>query len=92
VTIFKRWVPYLLRGLILVLTRIRSLPFVMLALQSIPLFKMKKVQVRTAWGEAIKRMKNPLIALVFAVPMTIVGLLVGIMGLVMVYSLSGSLI
>jgi lactate permease len=103
VTIFKAWIPYILIGAILVLTRIRSLPFahwvqsvsfdysdifgttvsgsvdplnnpgilpfVMVALLSIPLFRMRRKEVGTAWGEAVKRIKNPLIALVFAVPM-----------------------
>jgi lactate permease len=103
VTIFRAWIPYILIGLILVLTRIRSLPFsgwvqwasidytdlfgtsvsgnidplnnpgilpfTLVALLSIPLFRMQAKQVGTAWAEAARRIRNPLIALVFAVPM-----------------------
>ena len=45
------------------------MPFILIALISIPLFKMQKDQVRIAWSEAIKRIKGPFIALIFAVPM-----------------------
>jgi len=45
------------------------MPFILIALISIPLFKMQKNQVRIAWSEAIKRIKGPFIALIFAVPM-----------------------
>jgi lactate permease len=103
ISIFKAWIPYIIIGLLLVLTRIRSLPFgnwlksasinygdlfgtsvsgtldplynpgimpfVLVALLCIPLFGMKGKQVCAAWSEAVRRMKNPLIALVFAVPM-----------------------
>lgn len=103
VSIIRAWVPYILIGALLVLTRIRSLPFtgwvqsasfeygnlfgtnvsgtvdplnnpgifpfIIIALLSAWLFRMKGAQVGTAWGEALKRIKNPLIALVFAVPM-----------------------
>jgi lactate permease len=103
ISIFRAWVPYILIGALLVLTRIRSLPFngwvqsasfeyenlfgtnisgnvdplnnpgifpfIVIALLSAWLFRMKGAQVGTAWGEALKRIKNPLIALVFAVPM-----------------------
>ena len=100
---FKAWSPYMIIGLLLVLTRVRSLPFgnwiksasigysdlfgttvngtvdplynpgimpfILVALLCIPLFGMKGKQVGAAWSEAIRRMKSPLIALVFAVPM-----------------------
>ncbi len=103
VSIFKAWIPYVIIGLLLVLTRVRALPFgdwvksasigysdlfgttvsgtidplynpgimpfILVAFLCIPLFGMKGRQVGAAWGEAIKRIKNPLIALVFAVPM-----------------------
>jgi len=39
------------------------------ALIIIPLFRMNKRQVSLAWREAVRRIKNPLIALIFAVPM-----------------------
>lgn len=45
------------------------MPFILVALISIPLFGMKGKQVGAAWIEAVKRIKNPLIALIFAVPM-----------------------
>jgi lactate permease len=45
------------------------MPFLLVALICIPLFKMNQIQIRSAWGEAVKRIKGPLIALVFAVPM-----------------------
>jgi lactate permease len=103
VSILKAWTPYVLIGLLLVLTRVRSLPFgdwvkgasinysnlyettvggtidplynpgimpfILVALLCIPIFGMKGKQVGAAWREAVKRIKNPLIALVFAVPM-----------------------
>ncbi len=103
ISIFKAWSPYILIGLLLVFTRIRSLPFgewvksasinytnlfdttvsgnidplynpgimpfILVALLCIPIFGMKGRQVGAAWGEALRRIKNPLIALVFAVPM-----------------------
>jgi len=103
IPIFRAWIPYILIGALLVVTRIRSLPFngwvqsasleytdlfgtsvngtvdplnnpgifpfILVALLSAWLFRMKGTQVGTAWGEAIRRIKNPLIALVFAVPM-----------------------
>lgn len=103
ISIFKAWSPYVLIALLLVLTRIRSLPFgnwvksaalsytnlfdttvsgtidplynpgimpfILVALLCIPIFGMKGKQVGAAWREAAKRIKNPLIALVFAVPM-----------------------
>ncbi len=45
------------------------IPFILAALLCIPLFRMKKAQVRTAWADSIKRIKGPFIALMFAVPM-----------------------
>lgn len=103
ISIFKAWTPYMIIGLLLVITRVRSLPFgnwvksasinysdlfgttvsgtvdplynpgimpfILVALLCIPLFRMKRKQVGAAWTEAVRRMKNPLIALVFAVPM-----------------------
>ncbi len=103
ISILRAWSPYVLIGLLLVLTRVRSLPFgdwvksvalnysnifdttvsgtvdplynpgimpfILVALLCIPIFGMKKKQVGAAWGEAVKRIKNPLIAMVFAVPM-----------------------
>ncbi|MCK4751448.1 MAG: L-lactate permease [Bacteroidales bacterium] len=103
ISILKAWIPYVIIGLLLVLTRVRSLPFdewmksasigynnlfdttvsgtidplynpgimpfILVALFCIPIFGMNGKQVGAAWTEAIKRIKNPLIALVFAVPM-----------------------
>jgi lactate permease len=103
ISIAKAWIPYILIGLLLVLTRLKDLPFldwvksvtitfnqllgteingnfaifynpgiipfILVALISIPLYKMKGEQVSIAWGAAIKRIKNPAIALIFAVPM-----------------------
>ena len=103
ITILKAWIPYILIGALLVLTRVRSLPFanwvksasieygdlfgttvsgsidplnnpgilpfILVALLCIPLFGMKGRLVGSAWGEAVKRIKNPVIALVFAVPL-----------------------
>ena len=103
ISILKAWIPYVIIGLLLVVTRVRSLPFsnwvksmsfdysdlygttvsgtvdplnnpgimpfILVALLCIPLFGMKRKQVGAAWSEAVKRIKNPLIALVFAVPM-----------------------
>jgi lactate permease len=45
------------------------MPFILVSLLCIPLFGMKRKEVGAAWSEAIKRIKNPLIALIFAVPM-----------------------
>ena len=103
VSIVKAWIPYVLIGILLVLTRIRSLPFnqwirsasiqysdlfnttvnetidplnnpgimpfILTAFLCIPLFRMKRKEVGAAWMEAVHGIKNPLIALVFAVPM-----------------------
>ncbi len=101
--LFKAWTPYILIGLLLVLTRVRNLPFghwvqsasinysnlfgttvsgnidplynpgimpfVLVALLCIPLYGMNRKQVGRAWSEAVRRIRNPLIALLFAVPM-----------------------
>jgi len=45
------------------------LPFILVALLCIPLFRMKSKQVGAAWSESLRRIKNPMIALLFAVPM-----------------------
>lgn len=97
------WIPYILIGFLLVITRVQFLPinaliksvkyvspnlfgtsvttdfdplyipgimpFILIALVCIPLFRMKKQQVGMAWSEAVKRIKGPFIALIFAVPM-----------------------
>jgi lactate permease len=99
---FKAWSPYMLIGLILVLTRIDQLglkswladvqinfrnilgyesvegsiailylpgtiPFILVAVLTIFIHRMSPAQVRSAWIDAIRRMKNPAIALFFAV-------------------------
>jgi lactate permease len=103
VSIMKAWIPYVLIGILLILTRIRSLPFdqwiqsaninyfnlfntsvsgtidplynpgiipfILIALLCIPMYNMKRREVGAAWKEAVNRIRNPLIALVFAVPM-----------------------
>jgi lactate permease len=102
-SIYKAWIPYVLIGVLLILTRIKQLPFLewvrsvsipyenllgteikgnfpllynpgiipftLVALFCIVLFSMKREQVATAWGDAIKRIIKPAIALLFAVPM-----------------------
>lgn len=45
------------------------MPFLLVALLCIPLFRMTRPQVSIAWREAIVRLKGPFIALIFAVPM-----------------------
>jgi lactate permease len=103
ISILRAWIPYVLIGIILVITRVRFLslgdwlrsiridynnlfgtsvsgkfeplyipgimPFLFTALLCIPIYGMKKKQVSHAWGEAVKRIKNPCIALAFAVPL-----------------------
>ena len=103
ISIFRSWLPYILIGILLVLTRIKEfpfvdmvksvsinyqnllgttikgnfpilynpgvLPFMLIAILSIPMYKMSRSQVVTAWTDAIKRMVGPTIALLFAVPM-----------------------
>ena len=44
-------------------------PFLIIALLSIPLFRMTRTQVSTAWRAAFQQIRGPAIALVFAVPM-----------------------
>ncbi|MBG0775677.1 MAG: L-lactate permease [Desulfovibrionaceae bacterium] len=98
----KAWMPYILIGLILVITRIPELglkgllaapaikftnilgfksvsgsiqylylpgtiPFVLVALITVGLHGMKGDDVKKAWGESFAKMKNPTIALFFAV-------------------------
>lgn len=43
------------------------MPFMLVAFLCIPIFKMKKIQIREAWKEALKRIKAPFVALVFTV-------------------------
>ena len=104
ISLVGAWIPYFLIALILVLTRVRSLPFggwiksiftiqyselfgtsigntfnilyipgvvpfVLVALLCIPIYRMNKKQITLAWAETFKRIKNPTIALLFAVPM-----------------------
>jgi len=104
ISLFMAWMPYILIALLLVLTRIRSLPFggwiksiltvhyadlfgtgisntfnilyipgvvpfVLVALLCIPIYRMNMKQVSLAWKETFKRIKGPSIALLFAVPM-----------------------
>lgn len=104
ISLFKAWLPYMLIALLLVLTRVRFLPFggwirsimtvqysdllgtsisntfnilyipgvvpfVLVALLCIPIYRMNKKQVSLAWKETFKRIKGPTIALLFAVPM-----------------------
>ena len=100
----RAWSPYLLIGLILVLTRMNWLPFkawvtaweiqwkgilgqpgvdlaiapfylpgvvpfMLVALLMIPLHRMRSPRVKTAWLDALKRIKGPAVALLFAVAM-----------------------
>jgi lactate permease len=104
ISLFKAWLPYLLIALLLVLTRIRTLPFggwiksiltvqytdllgtdisntfnilyipgvvpfVLVALLCIPIYRMSRKQVGLAWKDTFRRIKSPTIALLFAVPM-----------------------
>ena len=99
---FKAWSPYMLIGLILVLTRIDELglkallssvtinfnnilgyedvsgsiailylpgtiPFILVAVLTVFIHRMNAEQVKRAWRDAIVRIKNPAIALFFAV-------------------------
>ncbi|MCC5932354.1 MAG: L-lactate permease [Cyclobacteriaceae bacterium] len=45
------------------------MPFMLIAILCIPMYKMSKSQVEVAWKEAVLRIKGPFIALVFAVPL-----------------------
>jgi len=101
--LLKAWMPYILIGLLLVLTRVQFLPFqewitsvkfdspellgtsvtvvfdplnipgimpfMLIALLCILIFRMNKEQVNTAWTEALQKVKPPSIALLFAVPL-----------------------
>ncbi len=104
ISLFMAWMPYLLIASLLVLTRIRSLPFggwiksvltiryenlfgtgiansfnllyipgiipfILVALICIPMYRMNRRQVGLAWEETFRRIKGPAIALLFAVPM-----------------------
>ena len=103
VTLIRAWIPYALIGLLLVVTRMRFLPFnewlrntrftvpgifgtdispslsplynpgvlpfLLVALLSIAVFRMNRKQVQTAWSEAYHRVSGPFLALLFAVPM-----------------------
>jgi lactate permease len=104
ISLAMAWLPYILIALLLVLTRVRTLPFgdwiksimtvhytdlfgtsisntfnilyipgvvpfILVALLCIPIYKMNKSQVSLAWKETFKRIKGPTIALLFAVPM-----------------------
>jgi lactate permease len=51
------------------LTNAGIMPFLLVALLCIPLFGMNSKQVSNAWKGALKGIKNPLIVLVFTVPM-----------------------
>jgi lactate permease len=99
---FRAWLPYILIGAILVLTRLTSLPlkawlnsinisipdimgyasvdfsmkplylpgtipFMLVAILTVFIHKMPGAKVAAAWSDSIKRMKNPAIALFFAV-------------------------
>nr|WP_320011318.1 L-lactate permease [uncultured Desulfobulbus sp.] len=99
---FRAWLPYVLIGAILVLTRVKDLPlnawlksisfsiphimgfesvkysmqplylpgtipFMLVAILTIFIHKMPAKKVAAAWGDSIKQMKNPAIALFFAV-------------------------
>ena len=104
ISLAMAWLPYVIIALLLVLTRVRSLPFgdwikstmtvqysdlfgtsisntfnilyipgvmpfILVALLCIPIYKMNRTQVSLAWKETFKRIKGPTIALLFAVPM-----------------------
>jgi lactate permease len=104
ISLLMAWMPYILIAALLVLTRIRSLPFddwvksvltvrytdlfgtsisntfnilyipgvmpfILVALICIPMYRMNRTQVGLAWKETFRRIKGPTIALLFAVPM-----------------------
>jgi lactate permease len=103
ISIIRAWIPYVLIGLLLLISRLRSLavgawlksvsidysgifnttitgniapfyipgiiPFMLVALLTIPLLRMNRKQVSLAWKESLRRIRNPFIALIFAVPM-----------------------
>jgi lactate permease len=101
-SLMRAWTPYVLIGLILVLTRVSFLPFrawlssvtvswphilgyetvniaiqplflpgvvpfMLVALITIVIHGMKAEKVKAAWGDSVRRMKSPTIALFFAV-------------------------
>ena len=45
------------------------LPFMLVALLCIPIYRMNRTQTKAAWQDAVKRIIKPAIALMFAVPM-----------------------
>ena len=104
ISLLMAWMPYFLIASLLVLTRIRSLPFgdwiksiltiryenlfgtgigntfnllyipgilpfILVALICIPMYRMNREQVGLAWKETFRRIRGPAIALLFAVPM-----------------------
>ena len=103
ISLAKAWLPYGLIALLLILTRVRTLPvqewvtsvkieatnlfgtsittnfdplynpgilpFLLVAFICIIIFNMNKQQVIGAWGEALRSIKGPAIAMFFAVPM-----------------------
>ena len=104
ISLAMAWLPYILIALLLVLTRVRTLPFggwiksiltvqytdlfgtgisntfnilyipgvmpfILIALLCIPIYRMNKRKVGLAWKETFQRIKGPTIALLFAVPM-----------------------
>jgi lactate permease len=99
---FRAWIPYILIGVILVLTRLNNLPFkawvnaweisipnilgyesvafsmkplylpgtipfILVAILTAFIHGMNSQQVKTSWADSFKRLKNPAIALFFAV-------------------------
>jgi lactate permease len=103
ISLWKAWLPYILAGILLILTRLDALPFkailknfpiqfnqlfntevnskleplynpgifpfILIALLAIPFYNMKITQVKNAWKEALSKIKSPVIALLFTVPM-----------------------
>ncbi len=98
----RAWMPYVLIGVILVLTRVSflplksllggftfeiphilgyesvnyeiaplylpgTIPFILVAILTIWIHRMKGEKVKKAWGDALRAMKNPAIAMIFAV-------------------------
>ena len=51
------------------LTNPGIMPFLLVALLTIPFFGMNRKQVKIAWRDSLKGIRNPLIALAFTVPM-----------------------
>lgn len=104
IPLMKAWLPYMLIAVILVLTRLSSLPlgdwsksvlsisysdlfgtgisnsfnllynpgvvpFTLVAILALPLYRMNRKKAGIAWTEALRRIRGPAIALLFAVPM-----------------------